>query len=287
MIVQMSWLGKDELHGFGNQFFAFFFLKFIESQIGCDIRYSTWLGNILFNLPECNPVLSYDESIDLEHTISREKGPEAEIKIIKSHLEKEAKVLELMGLFQYHTSAYIKHREMFFNIFNFSELIEQQINQSLVNLGLEDCPIICVHFRRGDYLKFANKHPLFWGGSFDAVINALSDLMLSSFKNSAIYLCSDDIEHCRREFELRNIPCITNASLFAVLDDSTRLISDFMMMAKSSALIIANSSLSFAAAMLNHKAKIFLRPCPQKDRFIPFDPWNSHVLLPKFPLHFP
>jgi len=58
-------------------------------------------------------------------------------------------------------------------------------------------------------------------------------------------------------------------------------------MIHSNALIISNSSLSFAAAMLNKNANIFLRPHSQNDRFIPFDPWNSHVLLPKFPYYLP
>jgi hypothetical protein len=33
--------------------------------------------------------------------------------------------------------------------------------------------------------------------------------------------------------------------------------------------------------MLNEKASIFLRPNPEVDNFIPFDPWNSDVLLKK------
>jgi hypothetical protein len=286
MIVQMPLQREDESGRFGNQLFSFFFLKRIESELGCEIRYPNWLGNMMFNLPETGPILPFDESVNFEPQLGRDRGSEAEIKAINSYREREIEVLELKGSFQYHTSTYVSHRHLFLNLFKFSEFLEEQFLRSLTSLGLADHSIVSVHVRRGDYLGFENKHPLFWGGSFDAIERALSDLGLSSFKKYVIYLCSDDTEFCKRELESRNIPFITNANVFIDLDPTTQLIADFIMMAKSSALIISNSSLSFAAAMLNQRARIFLRPCPKDDTYIPFDPWNSHVLLPKFPFGF-
>jgi hypothetical protein len=52
-------------------------------------------------------------------------------------------------------------------------------------------------------------------------------------------------------------------------------------MAKSSVNIISNSSLSFFASMLNKKSRIFLRPGQAKESLIPYDPWNSNVLIAK------
>lgn len=294
MIIQMSWLGKDHIGRFGNQLFAFFFLKVVESELGCEIRYPAWLGNILFDFPESWPLLAPDEVIGFERELeyegvnfkqqaSRENGPRAEISVIADCLARNVKTLELLGFFQYHTSTYVRKRDLFLDVFALNEKIEQQIDKSLERLGLADRPVICVHVRRGDYLLHGNGHALFWGSSFDAIARALLDITLSAFRNFIVYLCSDDIEHCRSEFETRGIPCLTGSNLFSGLDNPGGLMVDFMMMVKSDALVISNSSLSFAAAMLNRKARVFLRPCPVQDRLIPFDPWNSHVLLPKHP----
>lgn len=296
MIVQMSQLGP--LGRLGNQIFAFFFLKVLESEIGCEIRYPEWLGNALFDLPGSPPPLPPDEVVGFElmpdtetegvtflHKMSRDKGPEAEINAVRSRLAGNTKVLELAGYFQYHMSTYARQKDLFLGTFRISKPIERQLDESLAKLGLADRPIVCVHVRRGDYLLYGPNHQLFWGSSFDAMAKALSDLRLSSFRNHAVYLCSDDIGHCKREFEERDIRCFTNSDLFAAIDDRTGLIADFMMMARSDAMLIANSSLSFAAAALNRNARVFLRPCPKEDRYIAFDPWNSHALLPKFPYH--
>jgi hypothetical protein len=82
------------------------------------------------------------------------------------------------------------------------------------------------------------------------------------------------------EFQKRNIPYITNENIFTNLDENYQLVIDFSMMTKSKFLVISNSSLSFFASLLNHNS-FFLRPCPNGDKFIPFDPWNSSVLLSK------
>lgn len=289
MIIQMSWLGSDSKGRLGNQIFAFFFLKLIQSRFGCEIRYPAWLGDAVFDIPRSPPVLSFsdDEDIDLEQQINREKGPQVEFDFIESFFSKESKkILELKGAFQYHTSTYLKYRNLFFDTFRLNGYIENQVDQSMNRLSLGQYHLVCIHIRRGDYLDFCNKHPLFWTCSIDAVFNSIYDLSLSSVKNIVIYLCSDDILYCTQQFQLKGIPYITSLNLFSELDQSTSLITDFIMMVKSDTLIISNSSLSFSASMLNKNAHIFLRPSPNEDKFIAFDPWNSHVLLPKLPYSF-
>ena len=49
MIVQMSDLNDERFGRFGNQLFKFFFLKIIQHEIDCEIRYPNWLGNLAFN----------------------------------------------------------------------------------------------------------------------------------------------------------------------------------------------------------------------------------------------
>ena len=78
-----------------------------------------------------------------------------------------------------------------------------------------------------------------------------------------------------------DIKHITSDDLFTYEDDSTRLLIDFFMMTKSNINVIANSSLSYFASMKNTNSKIFLRPHPDNTYLIPYDPWNSNVLLTK------
>ena len=50
-------------------------------------------------------------------------------------------------------------------------------------------------------------------------------------------------------------------------------------MGKCDILAISNSSFSFAASMLNESAHLFLRPHLLYKKLIPFDPWDSEILL--------
>lgn len=291
MIVQMS--ERAYLGRFGNQLFGYFFLKVLEAELGCEIRYPAWAGNTLFNLPATPGLLVPDESICFEelprpdgftlvHGASRENGPDTEIAAIGRYSEARTNVLEVAGYFQYHSSTLAKWGDLFFRTFQFDQQLERRLHESLARFGLAGNPIVCVHVRRGGYLLYGNNHKIFWGNSFDAIVKAVADLKQGYFKNFFVYLCSDDVDYCKRELEARSVNCITSAELLGGRDASQELMADFLVMARSNALLIANSSFSFAAAMLNRNSRIFLRPCPTEDRYIPFDPWNSHVLLPKY-----
>jgi hypothetical protein len=50
---------------------------------------------------------------------------------------------------------------------------------------------------------------------------------------------------------------------------------DFHVMTQADILAAGNSSFSFAASMLNSRAKVFMRPNESHDGLIPFDPWSS------------
>jgi hypothetical protein len=297
MIVQMSGLGQDHGGRFGNQIFSYFFLKVVEAELGCETRHPSWLGKTMFSLPSSQPLLPHDAAITfegqgdpprlvLEHQVNRNSGPAPELAAIKLHIERGTSVLDVSGSFQYHTASYAPYRALFRQHLRLNQMLTDQLDQSLISLGLLERPIICIHIRRGDYLNFANKHPLFWGVSEDAIARALMDLTQTSFKHSLVYLCSDDLPHCMQTFDTMQIPYITSANVFNNLDKQGALMVDFMMMARAKVLMIANSSLSFAAATINDQARVFLRPSPKEDCMIPFDPWNSHVLLPKHPYQF-
>jgi hypothetical protein len=54
---------------------------------------------------------------------------------------------------------------------------------------------------------------------------------------------------------------------------------DFYILTQLDVVAISNSSFSFVASMLNERAKFFCRPSLLSNKIIPFDPWDSYVLL--------
>jgi hypothetical protein len=99
--------------------------------------------------------------------------------------------------------------------------------------------------------------------------------------NHFIYLCSDELLDSQSELKSLGIHVLTVNDLLPDADEFTKLSIDIYMMMNADVSLISNSSLSFFTAMLNTRAKIFMRPSPQSDNFVSFDPWNSHVLLRK------
>ncbi len=158
MIVQMSERARPGR--FGNQLFGYFFLKMLQSEIGCEIRFPAWQGNALFNLQKTPGLLPPDESICFEelprpegfvlvHGANRANGPHAEIAAIRRYAELNTGVLELGGLFQYHSSTLATRKEMFRALFRPDRQLELQLDGSLAGFGLAGHPIVCVHVRRG------------------------------------------------------------------------------------------------------------------------------------------
>ena len=54
---------------------------------------------------------------------------------------------------------------------------------------------------------------------------------------------------------------------------------DFYILTQLDVVAISNSSFSFVPSMLNERAKFFCRPSLLNNKIIPFDPWDSYVLL--------
>jgi hypothetical protein len=278
MIIQISSLGNSSMGRFGNQLFQYLFLKIIQAEISCEIRHPPWLGNIIFNTPATELVTPVNIIINLEDIKETDNRLQEQINILKK-ISKTHHHVEINGFFQNHSMEFEKYKNIISCYFKINKSLDSQIEQSLANLGLSTNQIVCIHIRRGDYINYIN-NKIFWHVSFDALEKSIRDLLLTGIRNIIFYLCSDDITHCKMEFQKRNIPYITNENIFTNLDENYQLVIDFSMMTKSKFLVISNSSLSFFASLLNHNS-FFLRPCPNGDKFIPFDPWNSSVLLSK------
>jgi hypothetical protein len=175
----------------------------------------------------------------------------------------------------------MKYKEKFRHLFKYAPELLERIASVLLNIGLNTRSIIGIHVRQGDFLYTRNQHKLFWINSTESIARAVSDVVGSSLHAPIIYLASDDIDRVGADFTSKQIPYVTYRNISKHAPELDPMVIDHIMLILSNVLIISNSSFSFTAAMLNEKAAIFLRPNPDADNFIPFDPWNSDVLLAK------
>ena len=278
MIIQMSDLDDEKFGRFGNQLFKFFFLKIVEQEIDCEIRYPNWLGTLAFNLPNSKDLESTADLIVIPP--NKNYSLQIALQMIRNKIITGSKLIELRGFFQFHTSEYSKYKNLFFETFKINTIISNQIIESLNKVNLIRDNIISIHIRRGDYTNYA-ENEFFWLTSMNSIYEGIANFKIANFKNRLIYICSDDLVFCQNEFKNHNYDYITSDNLFAYENENLRLLVDFYMMIISNANFISNSSLSFFASMLNVNSRIFLRPSPNKNFLIPYDPWNSQILLSK------
>jgi hypothetical protein len=278
MIVQMSDLNDDRFGRFGNQLFKFFFLKIIEQEIDCEIRYPNWLGNIAFNLP-ASPTPLHCEDVLVIHPSFNYTLKDV-LRLIREKVVSGSKILEIKGFFQFHTSEYSNYKYLLNEIFTINPLLLNQITNALDIVNPEKRNVVSIHVRRGDYTGYTDSE-IFWTTPMQSIFKSLTNLNEARFERSLIYICSDDMAYCTEEFNKKNIQFLCSNNLFSYSEESIRLLVDFTIMTITKANIISNSSLSFFASMNNNNSRIFLRPSPNQELLIPFDPWNSDVLIAK------
>jgi hypothetical protein len=278
MIIQMSDLNDERFGRFGNQLFKFFFLKIIHKEIDCEIRYPNWLGNLAFNLPESPEPLNCEDVLVIPPTSQNSLNDV--LHLIREKIVTGSQIIEIKGFFQFHTNEYANYKNLFYETFIANPLLLDQITYAMDTVNPEKRDLVSIHVRRGDYTNYTNSE-FFWTTPMHSIFESLTDLNLAKFDKKLTYICSDDMDYCASEFDKKNISFLCSDNFFSYSEESLRLLVDFLIMSMANVNIISNSSLSFFASMLNTKARIFLRPSPNKESLIPFDPWNSDVLISK------
>ena len=144
-------------------------------------------------------------------------------------------------------------------------------------------PIICVHYRAGDYLEHEiNNLPLFWSPNIDNLMEKVSQIYRDmNSLDPIIYLASDNLPYATSEFLKNKIPHVTSKNLKFFSTKKNSLLSDFILFTLADILLISNSTFSFSGSMLNQRATTFLRPRQEEKKYVKFDPWNDNVLYEK------
>lgn len=163
-------------------------------------------------------------------------------------------ILMMVGYFQ--TSKYFNLiRNNLINIFQPVEIEKQFIqNKYQTQLKKDNNTNICIHVRRGDYLKLSHVHTNlkldYYKSSIERMDNELDNKI-----NKTYWIFSDDIEYCKTEFTSYKFP----GKEFIFITEKDYL--ELYLMSLLEHFIIANSSFSWWGSYLSkNDNKIIIAP---------------------------
>lgn len=291
-ILTMSSLGK--FGRFGNQLFQYAFLRICAIQSGAEIECPSWIGQSLFghaDLPITHRLPPAIESRSHTKTLYdvipefipyiEKLGQGKHCRISQEALIEGAKNLDLWGFFQFHTQLYAPYKTFFQSLFQPVDELRLQLEAGLARLQSQGKTIVGIHLRRGDFVSL----PLA-GFTLVTPLNWWVDWLRkhwSEWDRPVLFVCSDDLDNVLPAFV--EFTPVTSQDLQIKLPESMQsgdidFYIDFFMLTQCDVLGISNSIFSFAASMLNNKAKLFVRPSWDFSiKLIPFSPWDSEPLL--------
>ncbi len=258
--VTISKLGKQGR--FGNQVFQYMFLQCYALETGYIAETPDWVGHYLFDIQG-----------EMLHDASAFK------RVVQSSLSVEDCDIanspaampwsDFEGYFQYRTNYYEPYRPEIRSWFKPSETVARLLSGAEQKFASLDGPVFGVHIRRGDYG---------YGHFFRAPVEWYLDWLdgLDGGRPVTVFLASDEIDKVKPSFSKHRV--VTSADLGASIERAP-FYPDFHFLTKCDGLAISNSSFSFAAAMLNEKADVFVRADLRSGKLVAFDPWNSEPLL--------
>lgn len=255
----MSSLGKNGR--FGNQIFQYAFLKVYARRHHVKVEVPHWIGNYLFGHHD-SPILKKLPVVkQISWQLHRDHIPNAKTPF---------KNVDLSGYFQYHTKYYAPDKEYFRSLFKLVEPIQSKMDRAVQLLRKQGKTVVGLHLRRGDYgIKYFFIAPTSWYKEW--LNQAWKDL-----ENPVLFIASDEPAKVLPDF--KEYKPITSKDLGLNLPKA-EYYPDFYLLSQCDITAISNSSYSFAASMLNEQGKQFVRPHLPTKKLIPYNPWNSEVLL--------
>lgn len=143
--------------------------------------------------------------------------------------------------------------------------------------------IIGLHLRRGDDLNYKDSElrEFFYAAPTEWYKELLEQIW-PTLEEPVLFIASDDIDSVIHDFSEYN-PISSNnlfdQSEMNQLFPKCNFYPDFYLLSQCDVMAISNSSFSFAASMLNENGNSFYRPVYKAKSLVPYNPWNSQVLL--------
>ena len=261
--------------GLGNQLFIYSFVYSLSRKYLTDFSFdldeykfkigkNLELDKLSLNLKECNKndlkefkrisKFSIEEKIRLKFKFNIFKK-----KIIKENTFNAEKFENdynkngnyyIDGYWQ-NINFFLENNETLNNIFEVNSNFLSQKYYKLKNEITDNNNIVCLHMRKGDYLKKQNLL-IYEKVNLDYYQNALK-ILQKKFPNIKIYIFSDDYKWVTKNFICKNSIMMNNYKLSSI--------EEFSLMRKFSKIIIANSTYSLWASILNDfNSKLIICP---------------------------
>ncbi|KHK01308.1 hypothetical protein NY78_3290 [Desulfovibrio sp. TomC] len=250
---------------FANQLFQYAFVKLQAARHGLTAFLPAWVGNVLFAasdpLPRrALPLLRQTSPVAAEDAVAGSGKPLQNV--------------DLWGYFQYHSSFYAPDRDAFRALLAPVAAVAAPLDAALARIMAGKKTLVALHLRRGDYGC---------GHFFVAPGRWYRDWLATIWDTLAaplLYIASDDPEAVLPEFaDYAPASRADLGDLPGLPPSADEAYPDFYVLTKAQALAISNSSFSFAAAMLNTVATVFVRPRLSQKKLIPFAPFDAPVIF--------
>ncbi|GEM_PF-1166175 len=245
---------------FGNQLFQYGYLRIYGQVHGLRVEVPDWIGRWLHDL---------DDPYPGGPLILLEENPEVMGELLQDGSKPILADRDLMGYCQCHTRHFRPHQALLRALFQPGVRLRPSVERALDRLRERGSTLVALHLRRGDYAG----GEFFWSAPAAWYLDWLR-LIWPTLKAPVLYVASDDPQ-IHREFS--EFSPVSAADIGEVIPGA-EMYPDFHILTQADLLAISNSSFSVMAAMLNERARSLVRPHPNEQRLVLFDPWDTDVL---------
>ncbi len=250
-------------HGrFGNQLLQYGVLRLYADLHGLTLEVPHWPGRHLYGLDDPMPGASLPPVPEAE----------GEAAILASLQGGEVPVLadrDVTGYFCGSTAFLSAHRDAFRAFFTPAPRLRPHADGMTGRLRAAGGTVVALHLRRGDF-----GWGRFWIAPESWYLRWLEDVW-PGLDRPVLYIATDD-PACLEAFAHYRPLCARD---LAEPIRGAEFFTDFHALCQADLVAISNSSFSFTASMLNRTARGFHRPDRDREALVPYDPWNSPVLL--------
>jgi hypothetical protein len=242
---------------FGNQLFQYAFMKLYSEKYGLQLEVHDWIGRKLFGLRD-DPVSRILPFI-LEIEYTRDdlfSVPPLDLGICDR---------DSQGYFQNDTRFCAPYKSQFRSLFKPISMVEWVLQPFMNEVRKRGKTLVAIHLRRGD------AHTQGRSSSIDIYIEWLRGLW-PTLEDPVLFLASNDIKGVLQDLAEFN-PITTEQVSLPI--PGAGFYPDFYVLTQADYLAAGNSTFSFAAGMLNERAKVFVRPNETGTALVPFDPWSA------------
>lgn len=260
-VLQVSALGARGR--FGNQLFQYAYARLYAERHGLVLETADWVGRDLYGLDE---PLARDILPKVPEGALAGGGFTA---LASPEGDPQLRNADLHGYFSRHGADWAPYRDAFRRCFRPAERLRAGLDGIVDRLRAQGRTLVVLHLRRGDF-----GYGAFWAAPASWYRAALERLW-PTLDQPVLVVASDDPD-AKREFAAWS-PVDLEPAGFDM--PGLAYFIDHHVMTQADVLMIANSTFSYTAAMLNERATQHLRPDPAAQALVPYDPWNAPVSL--------